>query len=97
MRQEIPALPVRAPNNLAIAAAVRLWQAGRNWVADDPAVLRRLADGLRALPVDHPTPHCLSREPIRGYAHAHQVMDVHAAHRCPRYAVAAAYAAEARR
>ncbi|WP_157120353.1 hypothetical protein [Nocardia fusca] len=60
-------------------------------------VLRRLADGLRTLPAEHPTAHCRSHEPIRGYAHAHQVMDVHAAHRCPRYAAAAEYAAEARR
>ncbi|GGL30783.1 hypothetical protein [Nocardia jinanensis] len=80
-----------------MAATVRLWQAGKNWVTDDPAVLRRLADRLRALPAEHSTVHCRSREPIRGYAHAHQVMDVHAAHRCPRYAAAAEYAAEARR
>lgn len=97
MRKERPALPIRAPHNLAMAATVRLWQAGRNWVTDDPAVLRRLADGLRALPADHSTAYCRSPEPIRGYAHAHQVMDVHAAHRCPRYEAAAEYAAGARR
>lgn len=96
MSQETPALPVRAPHNLAMAAAVRLWQAGRRWVSDDPEVLRRLADGLRALPVDRPTRHCVSRDPIRGYAHAHQVMDVHAAHRCPRYELASAYVSEVR-
>ncbi|WP_327149744.1 hypothetical protein [Nocardia sp. NBC_01329] len=76
-----------------MAATVRLWQAGMEWVTADPAVLRRVADGLRALPLDHSTAYCRSREPIRGYAHAHQVMDVHAAHRCPRYEAAAEYAA----
>lgn len=96
MRKESPSLPTRAPHNLAMAATLRLWQAGRDWVVDDPVILRRLAEGLRALPVDQPTAHCRSREPIRGYAHAHQVMDVHAAHRCPRYDAAAEYAAEAR-
>lgn len=97
MRKESPSLPTRAPHNLAMAATLRLWQAGRHWVTDDPAILRRVADGLRALPADHPTAHCRSQEPIRGYAHAHQVMGVHAAHRCPRYATAAEYAGEARR
>lgn len=96
MREESPPPPARAPHNLAMAATVRLWQAGRDWVTDDPAVLRRVADGLRALPADRSTSYCRSGEPIRGYAHAHQVMDVHAAHRCPRYAAAAEYAAEAR-
>lgn len=95
MCQETPALPVRAPHNLAMAATVRLWQAGKRWVTDDPVILRQLADGLRALPADRPAAHCRSRDPIRGYAHAHQVMDVHAAHRCPRYEAAAAYASEA--
>ncbi len=61
MQKETPALPVRAPNNLAMAAAVRLWQVGRKWVADDPAMLRRLADGLRALPADQPTPRATCR------------------------------------
>lgn len=95
MREETPALPTRAPHNIAMAATVRIWQAGVKWVVDDPAVLRRIADGLRALPADHPTAYCRSPEPIRGYAHAHQVMDVHAAHRCPRYEAAAEYASGA--
>ena len=56
MREESPSLPTRAPHNLAMAATVRLWQAGKDWVTDDPAVLRRLADGLRALPADRPLP-----------------------------------------
>lgn len=97
MCQETPVLPVRAPHNLAMAATVRMWQAGKRWVTDDPVILRQLADGLRALSADCPTAHCRSRDPIRGYAHAHQVMDVHAAHRCPRYEAAAAYASEVRR
>ncbi|WP_328388151.1 hypothetical protein [Nocardia sp. NBC_00416] len=80
-----------------MAATIRLWQASRNWVTDDPAVLRRLADGLRALAVEHSTAYCRSQDPIRGYSHAHQVMDVHAAHRCPRYEAAAEYASEVRR
>lgn len=91
-----PVLPVRAPHNLAMAAAVRVWQAGRKWVTDDPVILRQLADGLRSLPTGYPTAHCRSGDPIRGYAHAHQVMDVHAAHRCQRYEAAAAYASEVR-
>lgn len=98
MREESPSLPTRAPHNLAMAATVRLWQTGQVWVADDPAILRRLVDGLRALPADPPTGHCCcSREPIRGFAHAHRLMDVHAGHRCPRFDTAADYAAEGQR
>ena len=91
-----PALPARAPHNLAMAATVGLWQASIKWVTDDPVTLRRLAAGLRALPAHNPTAYCRNQEPIRGYAHALQVMDVHAAHRCPRYEAAAAYASAAR-
>ena len=94
MYEEIPALPARVPHNSAMAATLRLWQAGRNWVNDDPEILRRLAHGLRRLSADYPTAHCRSEDPIRGYAHAHQVMDIHVSHRCPRYAVAARYASE---
>lgn len=90
------ALPVRAPHNLAMAATVRLWQSGMKWVTDDPVILRRLAAGLRALPTHYPTSYCRARAPICGYAHAHQVMAVHAAHGCPRYEAAAAYVSAAR-
>lgn len=91
---EIPPLPVRTSTNRAMAATLKLLQAGTPWVTDDPNILRRVADGLRAL--DSPTPHCRSRDPLRGYAHAHQVMAVHAPHRCPRYEMAAEYAAGVR-
>jgi hypothetical protein len=64
-----------------MAATLKLLQAGKTWVTDDPKVLRQIADGLRNL--DQPTTHCRSQAPIRGYAHAHQVMATHAEHRCP--------------
>ncbi|MGW0006195.1 hypothetical protein ACWDT6_20425 [Nocardia grenadensis] len=91
---EIPALPFRAPRNRAMAATLKLLQAGKTWVTDDPKVLRQIADGLRNL--DQPTTHCRSQAPIRGYAHAHQVMATHAEHRCPRFETAAEFAARAR-
>lgn len=87
--KEIPPLPVRVPRNRSITATLRLWY------APDRSLLERVRAGLRALP-DHPTPYCRSREEIRGYAHAHQVMAAHAAHRCPRYEAAAEYALRAR-
>lgn len=77
-----------------MAATLRLLHAGKTWVTDDPRILRQIADGLRTL--DHPTPHCGNESPIGGYAHAHQVMAVHAGHRCPRYEAALEYAAKAR-
>ena len=97
MRQELPALPARVPNNRAVAATLKLWAAGKAWAhTDDPTVLRQIADGLRALPHDYPTAHCRSEAPIRSYAHAYQVMDVHARHHCSRYTAAAEFAKEAR-
>ncbi|MGW5386927.1 hypothetical protein [Nocardia sp. NPDC003963] len=91
----VPPLPVRAPNHRAMAATLKLLQAGKTWVTDDPGILRLIADGLRAY--DDPTPYCRSQEAIRGYAHAHQVMAAHAEHQCARFDVAAEYAARARR
>lgn len=91
---ESPALPFRAPSNRAMAATLQLLQAGKTWFTDDPKVLLQLADNLRA--IDHPTAHCRSQAPIRGYAHAHQVMATHAEHRYPRFATAAEFAARAR-
>lgn len=91
---ENPALPYRAPGSRAMAATLRLLHTGKSWVTDDPRVLRQIANGLRAL--DYPTPHCGNADPIGGYAHAHQVMAIHAAHRCPRYEAALEYTAKAR-
>ncbi|NKY58441.1 hypothetical protein [Nocardia flavorosea] len=91
---EIPALPFRAPGSRAMAATLRLLHTGKSWVTDDPRILQQIADGLRAL--EYPTPHYANAEPIGGYAHAHQVMAVHAAHRCPRYEAALDYTAKAR-
>ncbi|MGA6203765.1 hypothetical protein ACPESR_03295 [Nocardia testacea] len=88
---EIPALPFRAPKNRAMAATLKLLHAGTRWVADDPKILRQIADGLRGM--DQPTTHCRSQAPIRGYAHAHQVMATHAEHRCPRFETAVEFAA----
>lgn len=91
MRSELPHLPTRQPSNPAMAATLRLWHTRESWVTDDPAILHRLADGLRALPDEQPTDDCRSREPIRGHAHAHQLMAAHAGHDCPRYTTAAQY------
>ncbi|GGL37714.1 hypothetical protein GCM10011588_60510 [Nocardia jinanensis] len=77
-----------------MAATLKLLQAGKTWVTDDPRILRQIADGLRTL--DHHATHCRSQAPIRGYAHAHQIMATHAAHHCPRFDAAAEYAAQAR-
>ncbi|WP_459548826.1 hypothetical protein [Nocardia sp. X0981] len=94
MHEERPPLPVRGSiHNQAIALARDLWQDDHQ--ATDISFLKRVAAGIRAIP-DYPTPHCRSRDPLRGYAHAHQVMAVHAPHRCPRYEMAAEYAAGVR-
>lgn len=82
-----PALRGRIPNNQAGAAIRRIWH-NRN-----RALMERIAAGLRAL--DRP-PGCKSQDPMRGYAHAHQVMAVHAGHRCPRYDLAARYTQQVR-
>ena len=84
---EPPRLPVRVPANQAMATTLQIWH-NRNL-----DLLHRLAAGLRAL--DHPVG-CRATEPIRGYAHAHQVMAVHAGHRCPRYDQALRRAQQAR-
>jgi hypothetical protein len=82
-----PPLPARVPNNQATATTLQIWHS-RNL-----ALLERVATALRAL--DHPAA-CRSQEPLRGYAHAHQVMGVHARHRCPRYDLAVRYTQQAR-
>ncbi|WP_280400219.1 hypothetical protein [Nocardia carnea] len=77
-----------------MAATLQLLHAGKAWITDDPRILRRIAEGLRTL--DHPAPYCEYTDLIRGYAHAHQVMAAHAAHRCPRYEAALEYTERAR-
>lgn len=47
MNHDRPHLPVRVPANRAIAATLQLWRRGE---CTDPAVLARVATGLRALP-----------------------------------------------
>lgn len=47
MNHDRPRLPSRAPTNRAIAATLRLWRLGE---CTDPAILTRVAAGLRALP-----------------------------------------------
>lgn len=84
---EMPPLPTRTPNNQAMATTLRIWH-NRN-----RGLLERIAASLRAL--DHPAG-CGSQEPMRGYAHAHQVMGAHAGHHCTRYDLAARYAQQAR-
>ncbi len=80
-------LPVRVPRNRAMAATIRLWHTRNR------ARLEAVAVGLRAL--DWPAV-CRSQDPLRGYAHAHQVMAAHAKHRCPRYRMAGEYTRVAR-
>ncbi|MGI5223190.1 hypothetical protein [Nocardia sp. CA-290969] len=82
-----PPLPARVPNNRNMATTLHIWH-NRN-----RRLLQRIAAGLRAL--DHPAA-CRSQEPMRGYAHAHQVMAAHARHRCPRYDLAVRYTQQAR-
>lgn len=77
-----------------MAATLQLLHAGKTWITDDPGILRRIAEGLRTL--DRPTPYCENGDSIRGYAHAHQVLAAHAAHRCPRYEAALEYTAQVR-
>lgn len=84
---ETPPLPTRVPNNQAMATTLHIWH-NRNL-----GLMERIAAGLRSL--DDPA-FCRPTEPIRGYAHAHQVMDVHALHRCPRYGLAVRYTQQAR-
>ncbi|MBF6351955.1 hypothetical protein IU448_23485 [Nocardia flavorosea] len=91
MRPELPFLPIRQPSDPAMAGTLRLWHAREAWVTDDPAILRRLADGLRHLSDEHRADDCRSQEPIRSYSHAHQLMAAHADHTCIRYTTAAAY------
>lgn len=91
MHPELPPLPTREPSNSAMAATLRRWHTETSFVTDDPAILRRLADGLRTLPDEHPTDDCHSRTPVRGHSHAHQLMAAHAGHHCPCYLTAAQY------
>ncbi|MFI5719718.1 hypothetical protein [Nocardia sp. NPDC051750] len=63
------------------------------WHSRNRGLLERIVAGLRAL--DHPAG-CKTQNPMRGYAHAHQVMAVHAHHRCPRYVLAVRYTQQAR-
>lgn len=85
--QKNPALPVRPTHNQAIAATLQIWH------SRDRSLLERVLAGLRAL--ERPGA-CRSTDPLRGYAHAHQVMAAHATHGCTRYRIAAEYAAEVR-
>ncbi|WP_039828101.1 hypothetical protein [Nocardia testacea] len=82
MGETLPPLPTRPPRNRAMAAALRYWHSSR---ARDRSLLERVARGLRALPDDYPSSHCRSTVPIRGHAHAQQLMAIHARHRCDRY------------
>lgn len=86
MCQDPSPLPVREPTNRIMATAGRWNMRNRN-------LMERVIDGLKAL--DRPAI-CRSQAPIRGYAHAYQVMAVHAEHHCPRYGMAARYAEDAR-
>ncbi|WP_416565102.1 hypothetical protein [Nocardia testacea] len=82
MGETRPPLPTRPPRNRAMAAALRYWHSSR---ARDRALLERITQGLRALPDEFPSSHCRSTVPIRGQSHAHQLMAIHARHRCGRY------------
>lgn len=84
---EISGLPQRVPHNQSMATTLPLWNTRNR------SLLNRVVAGLRAL--DCPSV-CACAEPIRGYAHAHQVMDAHRGHRCSRYDFAAEYAVRAR-
>lgn len=78
-------LPVRTP---ARAATLQRWH------NTNRGLIQRTLDGLRAL--DHPAG-CRPDNPINSYAHAHQILAVHAKHRaCPRYAAALTYTQAAR-
>ncbi|MEU1527091.1 hypothetical protein ABZ413_33375 [Nocardia rhamnosiphila] len=88
MGETLPTLPTRRPKNRPMAAPLRYWHTSRR---RNRALLERITDGLRALPDTYPAHHCRSSEPIRGYSHAHQVMAVHAGHRCGRYTEAVQY------
>lgn len=85
---ETPSLPQRIPHNQAMATTLHVWRTrNRN-------LFQRTLDGLRQL--DRDTAACRSSDPIRGYAHAHQVMAVHAGHHCARYEIAGEYAVQVR-
>ncbi|WP_280507189.1 hypothetical protein [Nocardia flavorosea] len=86
MGETPPPLPARHPKYRA--ALLRYWPTGRR---HNRALLERITEGLRALPDDHPASHCRSMGQIRGYAHAHQEMAVHAPHGCARYLEAVRY------
>ncbi|WP_157838352.1 hypothetical protein [Nocardia farcinica] len=88
MSESLPSLPVRTP----AARPMLLYRFGCRSLH----VLERVAAGLRALDDHYPPTHCRTGGPIRSYAHACLVMDRHAAHRCPRFAEAATYVAEAK-
>ncbi|MBF6350377.1 hypothetical protein IU448_15325 [Nocardia flavorosea] len=74
-------LPVRTP---ARAATLQRWH------NTNRGLIQRTLDGLRAL--DHPAGCRAGVGPINSYAHAHQILAVHAKHHdCPRYSAAMDY------
>ncbi len=81
MRQDRPKLP-RRTHNRSMAATLRLWHTRNR------DLLERVAAGLRHL---DPPAACRNTEPIRGRAHAINVMADHAKHGCPRFRLAAQY------
>lgn len=85
--QENPALPVRPTHNQAMTTTLQTWH------SRDRTLMECVLAGLRAL--ERPGT-CRSTDPLRGYAHAHQVMATHAGHGCVRYRIAADYAAGVR-
>jgi hypothetical protein len=80
-------LPIREPHTRERATTPRIWHTRNR------GLMVRVLHGLRAL--DYPAA-CKSLQPLRGYAHAHQVMAAHARHRCPRYRMAGKYTMRAR-
>lgn len=73
MPEQRPPLPIRTTNR-AMAATLRLWQTTR---CTDPAVLERIATGLRGLtdecPRDRHTPGALPAELLPGAIARHPV------------------------
>ncbi|CRY80462.1 hypothetical protein SAMN05421776_107270 [Nocardia farcinica] len=86
MSERLPSLPVRTP----ATRPTYLYRFGCRSLH----LLERVAAGLRALDDHYPPAQCRTGGPIRSQAHACLVMDRHVAHRCPRFAEAAAYVAE---
>jgi hypothetical protein len=90
MRDAKPTLPAGAPTNRAMATTLRILEGGKTWIDGELPILRALAAGLRSL--NYPSGQCRFTDPIRGYAHAHHVMDLHRGHSCPRWDMAVSYA-----